>query len=294
MSTPRLAALALAAVLLWPLLSIRTGGADAVATVEAACQPTLAVGHSTISLDVGGTPREVIVQVPSAASGSRLPAVIAFHGYTAHAWQLEETSGLSDLAEEHGFVVAYPEALGSPTEWHFSGFYADGPEDVALSEALMTRLAAEACVDPARIVVVGHSMGGAMASDVACRLADRVAAVALVAALWFAPPCEPARPVPVVAMHALDDEVLPYAGGPIGGVGSGVPQILAVEEAIGRWAAYDGCGPNPETDARADGSAVLRWPDCAAPVTLHRLPSGGHAWPVSASDLIVELLAATG
>jgi polyhydroxybutyrate depolymerase len=319
MSAARGAILLFSAILLWPLLGTGPEGArsvvpgaagspdaagspgalvaspaDLAASPAATCQPALATGRSILTLEVDGTPREVIVHLPSAAAGPRLPAVIGFHGYTAHAWQLEETSGLSDLAEEHDFVVAYPEALGSPTEWHFGGSYADGPEDLALSEALMSRLVEDACVDPARIVIAGHSMGGAMASDVACRLADRVAAVALVAALWVTLPCEPARPVPVVAMHALDDEVLPYAGGPIGGVGPGVPPTLAVEEAIGAWAAHDGCGLVAATDEQPDGSAVLSWPDCAAPVTLLRLPAGGHAWPSTASGLIAELAIATG
>ncbi len=117
MSTPRLVVLALAAVLLWPLLTARTGAttptssadlATPAASPGATCQPTLPAGRSTITLDVQGTPREIIVHVPAMEPGARPPAVIAFHGYTAHAWQLEETSGLSDLAEEHGFVVAYP------------------------------------------------------------------------------------------------------------------------------------------------------------------------------------------
>jgi polyhydroxybutyrate depolymerase len=257
------------------------------------CQPALAPGRHVLDLVVAGTPREVIVEVPSVAPGVRPPAVIAFHGYSAHADQLEETARLSPLASARGFVVAYPEALGDPTEWHFSGSFGAGPRDVDLADSLMTTLVQQACVDPARILVAGHSMGGAMASDVACRLADRVAGVVLVAALWFELPCTPSRPVPVVAMHALDDEVLPYAGGTIGGVGSGVPSTLSVEEAIGAWAVHDGCGKTPTVTDAADGSAVLSWPDCAGPVVLHRLPTGGHAWPSIATGIIVASLPAT-
>jgi polyhydroxybutyrate depolymerase len=267
--------------------SIQTAGADA-------CQPELTPGHHVLELDVAGTPREVIVEIPSLEPGERPAAVIAFHGFSSHADQLEETAGLSPLAAEQGFVVAYPEGLGDPTEWHFSGYYGAGPRDIDLADTLLTTLMDQACVDPARILIAGHSMGGAMASDVACRLADRVAGVVLVAALWFQLPCVPARPVPVVAMHALDDDVLPYAGGAIGGVGSGVPPTLAVEEAIGTWAVHDGCGGPPSVTEAADGSAVLSWPDCAAPVVLHRLPTGGHAWPSIATSLIVASLPAAG
>lgn len=256
------------------------------------CLPALAPGNHVLQLDVAGTSREVVVQVPSLAPGVRPAAVIAFHGYSAHADQLEETTGLSPLAAERGFVVAYPEGLGDPTEWHFSGSFGAGRRDVDLADTLMATLIEQACVDPARILIAGHSMGGAMASEVACRLADRVAGVVLVAALWFQLPCAPARPVPVLAMHALDDEVLPYAGGAIGGVGPGVPPTLGVEEAMGAWATHDGCGSPPSITDAADGSAVLSWSDCAAPVVLHRLPTGGHAWPSIATGLIVASLPA--
>ena len=303
MSTPRLVGLALAAVLLWPLLTVRTGATRPTSSAElatpadspdATCQPTLAAGRSTITIDAQGTPREVIVHVPTMEPGARLPAVIAFHGYTAHAWQLEETSGLSDLADERGFVVAYPEALGEPTEWYFAGNRGDDPRDMAMVDALLTVLVDETCADPERIVLAGHSMGGGMASDAACRLADRVAGAALVAAVWFELPCQPVRPVPVVAMHAVDDPVLPYDGGPIGGVGAYVPEVLPVEEAIGAWAARDGCSGSPAVSQSEDGSAILTWPGCEAAVALHRLPSGGHDWPAIASGLIAELVAATG
>jgi polyhydroxybutyrate depolymerase len=165
---------------------------------------------------------------------------------------------------------------------------------MSMVEALVTALVDGACADPQRIVLAGHSMGGGMAADAACRLADRVAGAALVAAVWFELPCLPDRPVPVVAMHAVDDPVLPYDGGPIGGVGAYVPEVLPVEEAIGTWAGNDGCSGSPVVTQNEDGSAILRWPGCEAAVVLHRLPSGGHEWPAIASGLIAELVAATG
>jgi polyhydroxybutyrate depolymerase len=293
MSTPRFVLLALAAVLLWPLLAGGGGAADP-ATDSETCLPTLAAGGSTLTLDVDGTRREVIVQVPVVEPGVRPPAVIAFHGYTSYAVELEESSGLSPLAAQGGFVVAYPQALGDPTEWHFQGNVDSDPRDVSLTEALIDALIDSACVDPERVVLAGHSMGAAMASDAACRLADRVAGVFPVAAPWFKLPCRPSRPVPVIAMHAVDDPVVPYEGGPLPDVPAFVPPVWPFEEAIGTWAGHDGCGPIPEEAAQADGSTVLTWPDCTAHVTLHRLPTGGHDWPVTASDLIVELLAATG
>ena len=200
-----------------------------------------------MTLAVDGTPREVIVHVPDVDLGRPVPAVVAFHGYSSFATDLEATSDLSARADDGGFVVAYPQALGSPTEWHFAGNRGYDRRDLTMTQSLIQMLVEQACVDPTRVFLAGHSMGGAMASDAACRLADQVAGVVLVAALWFELPCQPVRPVPVTATHALDDPVLPYAGGGIGGVGPGVPEQLPVESAIAAWAVHDGCGATPES-----------------------------------------------
>jgi polyhydroxybutyrate depolymerase len=295
----------------WPKVSFRaastatitvilglTGAAQAVdATSDAApagsfvpgCVPALTAGSRSVTLDVDGTPREVIVHVPDVDLGVRWPAVVAFHGFSSFATDLEATSDLSARADDGGFVVAYPQALGSPTEWHFAGNRGYDQRDLAMTRSLIQMLVEQACVDPSRVFLAGHSMGGAMASEAACRLADQVAGVVLVAALWFELPCQPVRPLPVTATHALDDPVLPYAGGAIGGVGAGVPEQLAVESAIAAWAAHDGCGATPGVSTADDYGEVLTWPDCARPVVLYRLPSGGHDWPAIASDIITGM-----
>ena len=38
-----------------------------------------------------------------------------------------------------------------------------------------------------------------------------------------------------------------------------------------------------------DDGEVLTWPDCARPVVLYRLPSGGHDWPALATDIITAM-----
>jgi polyhydroxybutyrate depolymerase len=295
-ASPRaVAAIAISAVM---GLAGASQGADATSDPAApgdpfvpVCVPALAAGSQTMTIDVDGSQREVIVHVPAQGDGARLPAVLAFHGWSSFASDLEATSGLSDLADEAAFVVAYPQGLGSPAEWHFAGNLGSDQRDMAMIREVIRTLIEQACVDPEQVFLAGHSMGGGMASDATCRLADQVAGVVLVAALWFELPCQPVRPVPVTAMHALDDPVLPYAGGPIGGVPSGIPEQLAVEAAISTWAEHDGCGPTPEESALPGGGALLKWPDCAAPVVLHRLPSGGHDWPPLASTLIAEMAA---
>jgi polyhydroxybutyrate depolymerase len=71
-----------------------------------------------------------------------------------------------------------------------------------------------ACVDRARVYAVGISNGGFMATVLACRAADRIAAVAL-----FAPgingvgECSPTRPLSVLEIHGTADTIVPYRNG---------------------------------------------------------------------------------
>jgi polyhydroxybutyrate depolymerase len=276
-----------------------TGGATpstppSTAPGTAACR-NLVPGEYSIHVDVDGTTREVLVHVPPVASepAPRMPLVIAFHGYSAYAWQLAETARLGPMADAGGFVVAYPQGSGTVPSWYVPGGPTPPPagvDDIRLVEALLDLASAEGCVDAERVVVMGHSMGGAMADAVACALADRIVGVIEVSAVRFAIPCSPTRPVHVVALHALDDPVLPYGGGRIAGAPPSYAQVRPVEQAMADWATRNGCPGGPVTVEEPDGGAVLTWEGCASPVVLHRRPAGGHDYPALASALVREMV----
>ena len=147
---------------------------------------------------------------------------------------------------------------------------------------------------------------------VACRLADRIAAVAPVAGLRagraaapaFAEPdpgdCRPSKPVRVLAIHGTDDRTNPFPGG--GGVRWG----YSVEQAAARWATLDGCAVAPRSEAVSAHVTRLQFGGCAAgTVTLYRIDApeaegGGHIWPggrgappseIAATDLVLEFFA---
>jgi polyhydroxybutyrate depolymerase len=262
----------------------------------------LVPGEYAIHVDVDGITREVLLHVPSAVeqAGARVPLAIGFHGYSAYAWQLAETAGLGPAADADGFIIAYPQGLPDgpwPPNWYFPGNPTDAPagvDEIRLVEVILDQAAAEGCIDTERVVAFGHSMGGGMTDAVACALADRLAGAVLVSAVQFGGPCEPARPVPIEALHAVDDDVLPYAGGHIPGTPASFPGVLAVEPQMARWAARNGCTGGPVVSEQPDGGAIMTWEGCAAPVVLHRLPSGGHAYAPLASRLVREMIGQAG
>jgi len=254
-------------------------GPTAFSAPSVDCQPVAIDPAVALTVDVDGVTREARVHAPAVANGSLRPLVLAFHGYGGGFWDLEYAGGLSDAADANGFVVAYPQGIGEGPTWDL-----EGDTDIAFVGALIDDLVASQCVDSTRVFATGFSMGGGMTNVLACRLADRFAAVAPVAAnhgeTW-GEPCAPSQPVPVVAFHGTLDTFLPYEGGE-----SPFPDrpVTGVEEWMAEWAAADGCAAGPTVTSVSAEVDSLVWQDCAAPVALYRVLGGGHTWPGGVND----------
>jgi polyhydroxybutyrate depolymerase len=134
-------------------------------------------------------------------------------------------------------------------------------------------------IDPARIYATGMSNGGRMVDRLGCELADRIAAIAPVAANAYGGPCDPSRPVPMLVIHGDADSVVPYEGS---------EYDPAVEDWVSGWATRNGCAADPaereasvETEAGEITIHIQNWQDCDedADVRLHTYEGWGHFWP---------------
>ena len=246
---PILFAAAIVALALAPGTAAQSPGASPATDPSAtACVPTTVPPDTEVRLVVDGVARTALLHAPATAPGPR-PLVLAFHGYGGGMWDLGYVGGLSDLAEAEGFVVAYPQGTGEGPTWDLAG-----ESDVPFVLALIDELEASQCTDPARVFVTGFSMGGGMTNLLACRVADRIAAIAPVAAIHgetWGGPCLPSRPVPIVAFHGTLDEALPYEGGD-----TPFPDRPAtpVEQWMGAWATTNGCTAGPAVASVAEDS----------------------------------------
>ena len=206
-----------------------------------------------------------------------VPLVLAFHGFSGTSAEMEDWFGLSAMADEAGFIVVYPQGIGDPPQWDLPG-----SSDTTFVDALLTAASVQLCIDPLRVFATGWSIGGGMTNVVACRLADRIAAVAPVDGLYgpaWGDPCTPSRPVPVIAFHGQADNFVPYAGG------QAMDQpVIGVEEWAAAWAERDRCSSGPVQQASIGDVEPLFWVGCAAPVELYRITHGGHTWPGQGED----------
>ena len=117
-----------------------------------------------------------------------------------------------------------------------------------------------------------------MTNQLGCDMANLIAAIAPDSGAYnFWEDCNPSRPVPVLAFHGLDDDIVPYAGS--------APQMMLppIEEWAAGWAARNGCSASPDVTAPVDTVTVRTWMNCKnnADVILNTLAYHGHSWPGS-------------
>ena len=210
----------------------------------------------TRTLQVDGRTRSYIVHVPPKLDPKQpTPVVLAFHGAATNASIMALSSGLSDKADEAGFIVVYPNGTGKGDMflvWNAGGWHGpkaeELPDDVKFVTALLDDLAKVVNVDPKRIYATGMSNGGMMCYRLAAELSNRIAAIAPVSGTMAVEKCHPRRPVPVMHFHGTDDKLVPFEG-----PDQRTAKVLAfksVEETIRTWAKIDGC-PSEAEDHQA-------------------------------------------
>lgn len=162
---------------------------------------------------VGGRERRfILVAAPAGAHARPPPLVFAFHGRTNSNRELRGYLQLERAVSEP-VVFVYPSGVKSGRTYSWSSPQ-DRPgelRDFAFFDALLEAIAARHCVDLARVLVVGHSLGAWFANSVACARAHRVRAVATVGGGIGPGACS--APLAAMVMHNPNDRLAPFAGG---------------------------------------------------------------------------------
>jgi polyhydroxybutyrate depolymerase len=211
--------------------------------------------RGTGTVEIGGHP--VTLHVPGSYDpGTPAPLVIALHGYTSNAAEMESYLRLTPESDRRGFVYAYPD--GSTADrgerfWNATdaccAFSSSRPDDSRYLSELITTIQGTYRIDRARVYLIGHSNGAFMSFRMACDHADQITAIAAIAgATWQdAARCQPSEPVSVLAIHGTADETIAYAGGTIGR--AAYPSAAAT---VARWVGYDRCSDTGTESAPLD------------------------------------------
>ncbi len=240
---------------------------------------------------------------PAAASGKPLPLVLNLAGATQNGLLEELQTGTDASADADGYLVAYPDGTRISTVltpdpvagnaqygWN-AGRCCGLPvttkvDDVGFLLKVISDIATHTPVDLRRVYATGISNGGMMAYALAAEASKHFAAIASVEGQVEIPTIHPARPVPTLEFHSVDDPIALFDG-----VENKNPLLtLSVMEGIDQWVKADGCAPQPLTGKTIVGQGAISvgetvtlvtYSHCrgGAEVALWRFTGSGHVWP---------------
>jgi polyhydroxybutyrate depolymerase len=279
----------------------------------AAAHAALAPGDYEIYLNHQSLRRSYMVHVPPQAAAKRaLPVVMSFHGGGSNAEVMRTYTRMDVAADRDGYIVVYPNG-SSGFQGRFLTWNAGnccGPavalnvDDVGFSLAVLDDVATRVSIDQSRVYATGLSNGSMMAYRLAAEASHRIAAVAGVAGAMSLQRFKPARPVPVLHIHSMQDHIARFDGGfgPPATIADTRPFHTSVEEMLRKWLDHNGCSLKPASVETAQGTvgtpdethSVVRrvYRPCreGTEVVLLQLGVAGHVWPGGVRDYMPQLL----
>jgi polyhydroxybutyrate depolymerase len=240
-----------------------------------------------------GVKRTFFVHVPESKK-DHLPVLLAFHGGGGTALNAEKQFGFSELADQYGYIVVYPQGMNN--QWNdgrTAPAKGEAFDDVQFVRDILGWLPS-ICIkaDTSMVFITGISNGGFFSIFLAYQLNGIIDAVAPVCASIprdLGNSFSLRRPVPLLLMAGTDDPLVKYQGGWVGfrNQDKGRGYSMPIEWTVNKWLKLTGTNPVPviskipDTD-RADGCTATKYDYYRKGkpfVSFVKIENGGHAWP---------------
>lgn len=227
-----------------------------------------------------GEKRTYLLHVPDNYDESVTTSlIIALHGGTGSAKNVEEQSLLPELSDQEGFILCSPNGLNRTWNagWCCGKAEENNVDDIGFIAALIDELTGNYNIDPKRVYVTGMSNGGMMAYRLACELSDKIAAIAPVAGTMVTTSCLAENQVSVIHFHSYEDSNVPWNGGQGNGLSdhhnSPLDSVMMV------WGGLNNCAV--VTEESRTGYDYHSWTNCtdSTELILYLTEDGGHSWP---------------
>jgi poly(hydroxyalkanoate) depolymerase family esterase len=245
------------------LLSRLPGGGVPASTATSRPEPAVRGPFLELSYANAAGTRASKLFVPTGYARRSAPLIVMLHGGTQNANDFAAGSRMNDLAERHGFLVAYPEqSRGANPKGYWNWFQPKdqrrGSGEASLIAGLTEQIIEKYGVDARHVYVAGFSAGGAMAAVMAAAYPDLYAAVGVHSGL---------------AAGAAHDIPSAFAAMAQGAPTHGSPRVPLI--------VFHGEGDQTVAHVNADCLVEAVLPDAAdrqRAVTTKGRVSGGHAY----------------
>ena len=252
----------------------------------------------------GGEVREYIIYVPSSYNALvPTPLMFNFHGGGGSgSGMMNGINDMRPIADTAGFIAVYPS--GSAGAWMHKS--PTTYNDIYFVEAIIDTIALNYNVDNDRVYACGYSEGGIFSYELACRLSNRIAAIASVSGSMMTdyqrnqpppngysfPTCSPSHPTAIMFIPGTNDS------NPNSYYIGLQPYYMSASDISSYWSNHNNTNPNPtivnvpSSPNTTNGSSVERkmWEsgdNCVSVVEL-KVNNGEHDWPGSFGNMDIN------
>ncbi len=222
---------------------------------------------------------------------AQTPVVIFLHGYGGSGKGTINSKKIADPILKRGYALIAPNAIkpegARANSWNFHPSYDRGRDEADFFKKVFDDAVKRFDLNPKQVLLAGFSIGGSMASYVACNNPENFTAFAPVSGSFWRPhPTNCLAPVKLFHTHGWADKVVPLEGRHIN------ERFIQgdVFYALDLLRKTNLCNqPRPDKISKKGRFMRRKWESCAPDSALEfALFSGGHTVPKGWADMVLN------